>query len=92
MYTYFFFISFCDIKASEKEETLEEEKPAPEVNGHAEEVEEEKSKQVKDKEESASNTSAGIEVLAELCIRLFPLAEVLRAVLPDQLIHRDIMV
>lgn len=47
--------------------TQEEEGPAPEVNGHAEEVEEKeavKSEQVKEKEaESHSNASADTEVL-----------------------------
>lgn len=43
----------------------EEEEPAPEVNGHAEEVEKKeavKSEQVKDKEESHSSASADTEV------------------------------
>lgn len=48
--------------------TQEEEGPAPEVNGHAEEVEEKeaiKSEQVKEKEaESDSNTSADTEVFS----------------------------
>lgn len=98
-------IFFCDMKtsptkeASEKEETQEEEKPAPEVNGHAEEVEEkepEKSEQVKDKgEESETSTGGGTEVLVQLGFLLLPSAEIfitwpcVWAVLPDQLIHRD---
>lgn len=71
-------------KALEKEETQEEEKPAPEVNGHAEEVEEkepEKSEPVKDKGEGPdTNTSAATEVLVELCILLLPSAEVFMVV------------
>ncbi|CAG01800.1 unnamed protein product, partial [Tetraodon nigroviridis] len=56
-------------EASEKEETQEGEKPAPEVNGHAEDVEEkepEKSEQVKERrEEPDTNTSAGAEPTKE---------------------------
>lgn len=52
-------------EASETEETQEGEKPVPEVNGHAEDVEE-KSEQVKERrEEPDTNTSAGAEVLVE---------------------------
>ncbi|XP_028253979.1 band 4.1-like protein 2 isoform X3 [Parambassis ranga] len=48
--------------------TQEEEAPAPEVNGHAEEVEEKeevKSEQVREKEESHSNASADTEPVKE---------------------------
>lgn len=44
------------------------------MNGHAEEVEEkelEKGEQVKSKEESDTNASAGTEVAVELCILLY---------------------
>lgn len=60
--------------SEETKVTKEEEAPAPEVNGHAEEVEEKedvKSEQVKEKEvESHSNASADTEVLSSLSPRL----------------------
>lgn len=70
---YVFLISFCHMKtsptaeASVKEETQEEKKPGPEVNGLAEEVEEkepEKLERGEDKgEESDTDIGAGTEVL-----------------------------
>lgn len=83
-------------EASEKEETQEGEKPAPEVNGHAEDVEEkepEKSEQVKERrEEPDTNTSAGAEVLVESDSRGLHDMTFVSAVLPDQLIRRDSVV
>lgn len=59
-------------EAPDTEETAEEEKPAPEVNGHTEEVEDkepDKSEQAKDKgEEPDTNAGTGPEVPVK-CLR-----------------------